>query len=143
MHSILLSKTDYQKLKDLVVELEPRAIGKIRQWCILVLKKKLKTARTLDLGDIGLIDIVTMNSAVRFKNLDTKEEKEYSIVCPKLECKSLGRISILSEIGVALLGHKKGEVVRIKKPDGEHYSAQILDIQPTSLEWIKRLEEQC
>jgi len=117
--SILLSEIDYQRLKDLVAEFESVTIGKRRQEYILALKKILSKARVFELGDINLIDIVTMNSSVRFKNLSTKEEKEYLIVYPKLECKSLGRISIFSEIGVALLGHKKGEVVRIKGPNGE------------------------
>lgn len=141
--NILLSEIDYQRLKDLVAGSESVSIGKRKQECILVLKKKLSKDRVLELGDIDLIDVVTMNSTVKFKDLSTKEEKEYLIVYPKLECKNLGRISILSEVGVALLGHKKGEVARIKRPDSEYYSAQILDIQPTSLEWIKRLEEQC
>ncbi len=143
MPSILLSKIDYQRLKDLVIEFKSVSIKKRKQEYILALKKILSKARILGLGDINLIDVVAMNSAVRFKNLSTKEEKEYLIVYPKLECKSLGRISILSEIGAALLGHKKGKTARIKKPNGEQYSVQILDIQPTSLEWIKRLEEQC
>ena len=143
MPNILLTEIDYQRFKDLVVEFESVTIGKRKQECILALRKRLSEARVLELGDINLIDVVTMNSSVRFKNLSTKEEKEYLIVYPKLECKSLGRISILSEIGVALLGHKKGKTVRIKKPNGEQYSVQILDIQSTSLEWIKRLEERC
>jgi regulator of nucleoside diphosphate kinase len=143
MHSILLSKTDYQRLKDLIAELESGDMGKSAPECVPVLKKELSEARVLELGEIDLIDVVAINSSVKFKNLSTKEEKEYLIVYPKLECRSLGRISILSEIGVALLGHKKWEVVRVKKSNGEHYSVQILNVQPTSLEWIKRLENQC
>lgn len=143
MPSILLSKTDYQRLKGLVAEFESVTIGRMKQECILALKKKLSKVLVLELGDIDLIDVVIMNCSVKFNNLSTKEEKEYLIVYPKLECKSLGRISILSEIGVALLGHKKGKTVRIKRPNGEQYSVQILDIQSTSLEWIKRLEERC
>lgn len=143
MLSILLSEIDYQRFKDLVVEFESVTIGKRKQECILVLKKRLSKGRILESGDINLIDVVTMNSSVRFKNLSTKEEKEYLIVYPELECKNLGRISILSEIGVALLGHEKGEIVRIKKPNGEHYSVQILDVQPTCTKWIEKLEKQC
>jgi regulator of nucleoside diphosphate kinase len=143
MPSILLSKADYQRLKDLVAEFESGTISKGRLECISVLKKKLSKARVLEAGDIDLIDVVAMNSSVKFKNLSTKEEKEYLIVYPKLECKNLGRISILSDIGVVLLGHKIGEIVRIQKPNGGQYPVQILNVQPTSVEWIKRLEEQC
>ena len=144
MHSILLSKDDHNRLKGLINKYESLDSLSVEfKGYIFGLKKKLNRAQILEGGDIKLIDTVTMNSSVRFKNLSTKEEKEYLIVYPKLECKNLGRISILSEIGVALLGHKKGDVVRIKRPNGEQYSVQILDIQSTSLEWIKRLEERC
>jgi len=143
MPSILLSEIDYQRLKDLVVEFESVSIGKRKQEYILALKKKLNKARVLELGDVDLIDVATMNSSVRFKNLSSGEEKNFLIVYPKLECKSLGRISILSDIGVTLLGHKLGEIVRIKKPNGEQYSVQILNVHPTFLEWIKSLEGRC
>lgn len=144
MHSILLSKDDHNRLKGLINKYESLDSLSVEfKGYISGLKEKLNQAQILEGGDIKLIDTVTMNSSVRFKNLSTEEEKEYLIVYPQLECKNLGRISILSELGVALLGHKKGDVVRIKRPNGEQYSVQILDIQSTSLEWIKRLEERC
>ena len=139
----MLSEIDYQRLKDLAAEFESVSIGKRRQEYILALKKRLSKARVLELGDINLIDVVTMNSAVKFKNLSTNEVKEYLIVHPKLECINLGRISILSVLGVALLGHKKGEIIKAKNINGTDYKVQILDVQPTSREWIKRLEMQC
>jgi regulator of nucleoside diphosphate kinase len=129
MHSILLSKDDHNRLKGLINKYESLDSLSVEfKGYISGLKEKLNQAQILEDGDIKLIDTVTMNSSVRFKNLSTKKEKEYLIVYPKLECKSLGRISILSELGVALLGHKKGEITRIKKPNGEHCSVQILDV---------------
>lgn len=144
MHSILLSKDDHNRLKGLINKYESLDSLSVEfKGYISGLKEKLNQAQILEGGDIKLIDTVTMNSSVRFKNLSTKEEKEYLIVYPQLECKNLGRISVLSDLGIALLGHRKGSFVEIKELDGAKYKVQILDIRPTSLEWIKRLEERC
>lgn len=144
MHSILLSKDDHNRLKGLINKYESLDSLSVEfKGYISGLKEKLNQAQILEGGDIKLIDTVTMNSSVRFKNLSTKEEKEYLIVYPQLECKNLGRISVLSDLGIALLGYRKGSIVEVKELDGAKYKVQILDIQPTSLEWIKRLEERC
>lgn len=144
MHSILLSKDDHNRLKGLINKYESLDSLSVEvKGYFFGLKEKLNQAQILEGGDIKLIDTVTMNSSVRFKNLSTEEEKEYLIVYPQLECKNLGRISVLSDLGIALLGHRKESIVEVKELDGAKYKVQILDIQPTSLEWIKRLEERC
>ena len=48
---------------------------------------------------------------------------------------------MLSNLGIALLGHKKGDTVEVKESDGSKYSVQVLKIQPTSELWIKKLEQ--
>ena len=144
MLKILISKDDYKKLEDLINEYEKRTSLPIKtRGYISFLKEKLNKAQIIEAGDIKLIDLVTMNSSVRFKNLSIGEEKEYLFVHPKLEWKNLGRLAILSDLGVALLGHKKWEVVKMKKADGLNYEVRILDVQSTSQEWIEGLEEQC
>ncbi len=144
MHSILLSKDDHNRLKGLINKYESLDSLSVEfKGYIFGLKKKLNQAQILEGGDIKLIDTVTMNSSVRFKNLSTQKKKEYLIVYPQAACKELGRISVFSDLGVALLGHKKGSIVEVKEIGIPKYKVQILDIQPTSLEWIKRLEERC
>jgi regulator of nucleoside diphosphate kinase len=144
MHSILLSKDDHNRLKGLINKYESLDSLSVEfKGYISSLKEKLNQAQILEDGDIKLIDTVTMNSSVRFKNLSTKEEKEYLIVYPQLECKNLGRISVFSDLGIALLGHKKGSNVEVKTSNGWEYKVQILDIILTSMDWIRRLEEQC
>lgn len=143
MYKIFISKDDYNKLQDLIKGHAAQAsLDTETRDYISALKEKLKIAQVVESWDIRLIDVVTMNSSVRFKNLVTGKEEEYLIVYPKLECKNLGRLSILSGLGVALLGHRKWEIVKVKKSNGSKYEVQILNIQPTPQEWIKRLEEQ-
>jgi len=143
MPGILLSKDDYNHLKDLINTYESATKDSITQSYISWLKGKLKKAKVVAVYDIHLIDVVTLNTSVRFKNLSTNEVKEYLIVHPRIECLSLGRLSVLSDLGVALIGHKKGDLVNIRKVNGLNYKVQVLDIHPTSQEWIKRLEERC
>lgn len=63
-------------------------------------------------------DVVTMNSQVRVKDLDTKERMEFTLVFPAEANFERGRISILAPIGTALLGYRAGETVEWKVPGG-------------------------
>lgn len=144
--SILINKDDYERLRELIAKYGALPVcGKKEKEKAFVslLHKKLKKAKILEISVLRLLDVVALNTSVRFKNLSTKEVKEYLIVHPKIECLSLGRLSVLSDLGVALIGHKKGEIVKVKNINGTDYKVQILDVQPTSQEWIKRHEMQC
>ncbi|MGI6241212.1 MAG: nucleoside diphosphate kinase regulator [Candidatus Omnitrophota bacterium] len=63
-------------------------------------------------------DVITMNSQVRFRDLDTKESYTYSIVYPSFADSAKNRISILAPIGMALLGYRVGDIVEWKVPAG-------------------------
>lgn len=54
-------------------------------------------------------DVVTMNSRVVL-HVD-EEVRELSLVYPQDADESLGKLSVLSEIGAAILGYRKGDVV--------------------------------
>jgi regulator of nucleoside diphosphate kinase len=60
-------------------------------------------------------DVVTMNSTVRVSDLDSGEKHEYTIVFPPEADAEMGRISILSPIGTALLGYRLGDVVPVAR----------------------------
>ena len=138
----IIKKSDYRRIKELIIGYEAGSFpDRQTKKRILFLKEKLNKAKKVDDASLGLVDIVYLNSAVRFKNISTAEEKEYLFVIPKIECKELGRVSVLSNLGIALLGHKKGDTVEVKESDGSKYSVQVLKIQPTSELWIKRLEQ--
>lgn len=63
-------------------------------------------------------DVVTMNSTVRVTDLDTNTTHLYTIVFPADADFEKGRISILSPLGTALLGHHAGDVVEWEMPRG-------------------------
>ena len=63
-------------------------------------------------------NVITMNSKVRIKDLDSEEEKIYSLVFPHSANINQNRISILAPIGTALIGYKVGDIIEWKVPGG-------------------------
>jgi regulator of nucleoside diphosphate kinase len=77
---------------------------------IKLLKKKLQEAKIYSPKVIPE-DIITMNSKVRLKDIYSEEELIYTLVYPVSADINKNKISILAPIGVALLGHRVGEIV--------------------------------
>ena len=63
-------------------------------------------------------DVITMNSKVRLKDLDTREEMIYWLVFPDDANPDQNKISILAPIGTALIGYRVGDVIEWKVPVG-------------------------
>jgi regulator of nucleoside diphosphate kinase len=62
--------------------------------------------------------IVTMNSRVRLQDVKTKTEAEVTITYPHEAYPRGGKISVLSEIGLALFGREEKDKVSWKAPGG-------------------------
>jgi transcription elongation factor GreA len=85
---------------------------------ILQLESLLRTAVVIeDTG--GKTDEVRLGSEVTIVEEGTKDEETYIIVGAAEANPRLGKISQLSPIGAALLGRRKGEVVRVDTPNGK------------------------
>ena len=63
-------------------------------------------------------DVVTMNSRVRLKDMQTGEEQNYSLVFPSQADMTQNKISILAPIGTAILGYRAGDTVDWQVPAG-------------------------
>lgn len=63
-------------------------------------------------------DVVTMNSKVVLRDIDTSEETTYTLVFPRNADVDAGAISILAPVGTAILGYAKGDVVEWPVPSG-------------------------
>ncbi|MDD8027315.1 MAG: nucleoside diphosphate kinase regulator [Acidobacteriota bacterium] len=112
---ITLTKTDYERLRALAPA-DPNPLdpdkGPIRE-----LMAELDRAVIVE-GSRVDAEIVTMNSQVRIRDLDTGEENEYTLVYPLDADIRQGRISILVPLGTALIGYRKGDVLEWKVPGG-------------------------
>lgn len=63
-------------------------------------------------------NVITMNSTVRLKDLDTGEERIYTLVFPGDTKRFQGTVSILAPIGTALIGYREGDVIEWDVPAG-------------------------
>jgi regulator of nucleoside diphosphate kinase len=81
------------------------------------LHNNLASAKTKPQASINN-KVVTMNSRVRLKEVKTKAEAEVTITYPHDAYPRGGKISVLSEIGLALFGREEKDVVTWKTPGG-------------------------
>lgn len=63
-------------------------------------------------------DVVTMNSKVLLRDMETSEDMTYDLVFPKDANVDAGAISILAPIGTAILGYAEGDVIDWPVPSG-------------------------
>ncbi|HOW54174.1 MAG TPA: nucleoside diphosphate kinase regulator [Syntrophorhabdaceae bacterium] len=81
------------------------------------LEEELDSARIVDSKDIPH-DVVTMNSIVRIKDLDTGEERTLTLVFPGKTDAAEKTISILAPVGTALIGYREGDAIEWRVPAG-------------------------
>ncbi len=70
---------------------------------------------------------VSMGSTVRFRE-DGEDEETYRIVGPAEADPKLGRVSYESALGKAMLGHKVGDEVVVRTPNGS-YRVRIVGVE--------------
>jgi regulator of nucleoside diphosphate kinase len=62
-------------------------------------------------------DVITMNSEVRLRDLDSGEVRSYRLIFPT-QSRSDNSISVLAPIGTAMLGYRTGDVIEWRVPKG-------------------------
>lgn len=73
--------------------------------------------------------VVTMNSTIKYRDLDTAEEDIVTLVMPEESDYSARRISILAPIGTALFGYRKGDALTWEVPAGKR-RIEIVEVFP-------------
>ena len=114
--TIFVTKEDMQRLTDLVESAERisnRDLPHLR-----MLTEELQQAEVVGSSQIPA-DVVTMNSRVRLRDLDSGRESIYILVFPRDADVAQGRISILAPIGTAIIGYRAGDVIVWSVPAGE------------------------
>lgn len=75
-------------------------------------------------------DVVTIGSTVRFCDEHAGQERTVSVVFPAEADISRGRISVLTPIGVALIGLSRGQRFDWTTRDGETRQLTVLEVSP-------------
>jgi len=73
-------------------------------------------------------DLITMNSNVRYLNVQDNKESTITLVYPQDANSSEGKISILAPLGSALIGLKVGQEINWMFPDGKTRTLKILEV---------------
>jgi regulator of nucleoside diphosphate kinase len=84
----------------------------------------LDEARVVPSRKVGP-DIVTMYSQVQLRFVDDGVRRKITLCYPRDADVGLGLVSVLSPIGLGLLGQQVGAVVRWESPDGSERIAEV------------------
>lgn len=109
---IIVNSRDYTKLTGIIDGKSGSSETEYRE-----LYEELKNAVLVE-PDKMPADVITMNSKVRFKDIEESEDYIFSLVYPEDADTSKGKLSILAPIGTALLGYRVGDEVKWKVPAG-------------------------
>jgi regulator of nucleoside diphosphate kinase len=113
---IFITAKDMKRLRDLIREgLE---LNSHQKQYLLKLAGELDDSHVVDSKDIPH-DVVTMNSKVKFRDLDTQEICVYNLVYPHFANPTQNKLSILAPVGTALLGYRVGDSVEWPVPAGK------------------------
>lgn len=112
---IYITKFDLHRLKELVdvsLTFKEQDRGHLES-----LQHELERAHIVEPTDVPR-DVVTMNSRVRLRNVETGEETVYTLVFPAEAKIQENKLSVLAPIGTAILGYRVGDTVDWRVPAG-------------------------
>jgi regulator of nucleoside diphosphate kinase len=113
--NIVITEADYARLLRLIES--SRHFRKRDAAHLDDLEEEVEHATVVKAGDVPH-DVVTMNSRVRIKDLDSGRVMTYEIVFPNDADVANNRISVLAPIGTGLLGCSVGATVEWQVPSG-------------------------
>lgn len=111
----ILSRIDYSRLNSMILNLLDSKESNLLD--LNRLNMQIKRAKLVEPKRIKP-DCVTMNSVVQVVFLKSGTSKTLHLAYPKEANYKDGSISVLSPLGCALLGYKKGESVSFNAPGG-------------------------
>ena len=126
---IVLTELDAVRLEALVRRLDARPHGDVSSRF-----DELLAEATVVSGQDVPKHIVTMHSRVLLREPDTDASREVTLCYPPDSRPAAGWVSVLSPLGMSLLGRAQGSVARWRCPRGEERVAQIAAVlfQPES-----------
>ncbi|VTU17903.1 MULTISPECIES: GreA/GreB family elongation factor [unclassified Variovorax] len=73
-------------------------------------------------------DIVTMNSQVQLTDRHSGQRQQLTLCYPRDAAPGAGLVSVLSPVGMALIGLRLGATARWQTPSGEQVDAEVVGI---------------
>ncbi|KAA1261993.1 Regulator of nucleoside diphosphate kinase [Rubripirellula obstinata] len=120
----LITQSDYQQIREL---LESDYLDCIADSQTLsMLQHRIESALIVD-DDRVPASVVTMESVVQLRDPINGDEDVYTLVFPEHADIAVGKLSVISPIGIAILGRHVGQMVRGRVPSGQR-TVQIQSI---------------
>lgn len=133
--AVTISTHDYRRLQELL--LVAKQFASPQPDFLRDLEVELQRARVVPPEQIPPY-VVTMNSCVKLIDTDTGKARYYTLVFPSEANPEEGKLSILSDLGVAILGYCVGDTIEWEFPDGlKRIRVDMISFQP---EAVKRYE---
>ncbi len=133
---IIITKADRARLGVLLEQASQERL--INRQYLDDLERELEQAKVLDASAIPA-DVITMNSTVRLRDLDTEELLEFTLAYPAEADVERNRISILAPVGTAIIGYRVGDVVEWPVPAGKiHLKVEEVVYQPEAVGAFER-----
>ncbi len=127
---LFITEFDRKRLEELVAVAEE--FGDRSRKDLVALQGEIAKAKVVPPQDVPPA-VVTMNSKVVLRDIDSSEEMTYVLVFPHEADISSGAISVLAPIGTAVLGYAEGDVVEWPVPSGiRRISIEKVLYQPES-----------
>lgn len=114
---IFITQFDKERIEELIAVRENRREGARDRNDLQELHEELQRAEVVAPESVPP-NVVTMNSKILLRDLDSGEDETYSLVFPADADIDNGAISVLAPIGTALLGYRVGDTIKWPVPSG-------------------------
>lgn len=116
---LLITEKDFTRIKHILSYQKNEEFDNLDQ--------ELERARIISDEEIPP-HLITMNSEVRFLNLQENKEMTVKLVYPSEANFSEGKISVLASLGSALIGLQKGQEINWNFPGKKMRTLRILEV---------------
>ena len=114
--TIIVTAADRRRLGSMLDQ--QRELGLERRRLLDDLEHEIERAEVVEPWEVPN-NVITMNSTVKLRDLDSGEEFEWTLVYPSGTNTNEGRVSVLAPVGTALIGYREGDVVEWPVPGGQ------------------------
>jgi regulator of nucleoside diphosphate kinase len=120
---IILTRRDFGQLDALLGSAVLERTGKVGEFLL----DELARARIVPDSDVPP-DVVTMNATVRFRDDASGRINEVTLVYPRDAVAHENAVSVLTPVGAALLGLRKGQSMSYETLDGRLKTLTVIDV---------------
>jgi len=122
--ALTISHRDYIRISELLLNLDPEQAERLNE----ELSRAVVVA-----DDVVPDDVVTLESKVKFIDLENGKESEVMLVLPMEANVAESRISILAPVGSALIGLRVGQCIDWPIPRGKTKKIRVTSVHREAL----------